>query len=381
MVRPAALAMAAATAVSITWAAPPEDPTPLGRFVVQGNVVFAAAPSGAVACWRRDARELRTWDAAGEPTAVCPLTDPRLPLEPNLFAFDGTRALLSYFDFVAGSETLRRGAVIDTAHCSVEATFSIPGVAHAAATSRDGWLVLTRDPFQPGSQFLSLDRNGKITDAFTLDREFEGVTSRRGFDRNPLNYLGNPVVAGNDLWIIPHGDYELWYPPQHGRSFRRVEPPGCLAAHGRELRGEASAAHVLARAKGFPEQYRAPLEASIRSGAVRPTVLSATAGFAVHGHLLAVKVMDDRLPSGARIDVWDLATESVVAVLPFEVNMRLLALNDASVWVIVDGQRIRSLPVPDLTGSAVDACAAIATETVAARAETEVRTLARDHDR
>jgi hypothetical protein len=247
-------------------------------------------------------------------------------------------------------------------------------VAHAAVAARDGWLVLTRDPFQAGSQFLRLDRDGATVDAFTLDREFAAVTSKRGFDRNPLNDLGSPVLAGNDLWIIPHGEYELWYPPQHGRSFRRVEPPDCLAAHGHELRGDASAARILARAKGFPEAYRAPLEASIRAGVVHPTVISATAGFAAYGHLLAVKVMDDRLPTGARVDVWDLETETVVAVLPFDANTRLLALSSAGAWVIEDGRRLRSVAVPDFPRAGTDACAALNGAAVTARAAMEVRT-------
>jgi hypothetical protein len=337
----------------------PPTAVALDRFVAGGSVTFAVDSKGGVACWQRDSGLVRTWDRQGTPRATCRLTDPRLPAEAHIMGYDDGKALLTFFDFDAGSETLRKGVIVDTDACTVAATFSIPGVAHAVLPIKDGWVVLTRDPFRPGSQFLRLDSNGAIVDAFSLDREFEAVTSTHGFDRNPLNYLGTPVTAGRDLWIIPHDNYELWYPPQRGRSFRRVEPPECLAAPGQVLRGEAEAERIRMRAQAFPEPYRTSLAASSQSGSLGPIVVSATAGAVTSGDLLAVKVMDHRLATGARVDVWNLATESIVGVFPFGANVRLLALSEAGAWIIEDGKRLRLLPVPDLSEPAGDACGAL----------------------
>lgn len=331
---------------------------PLEEFVAQGSVAFAADSLGGVACWLRDQARVLAWSRDGSPRSDCTLDDPRLPFTPNLIAYHDGVALLSFFDFAPGSESQRKSVVLDTERCEILATSHLPGVVHSLAATADGWLALSREPFDPTSTVLHLDRAGRIVDAFSLDRTFDRLIDELGIDENPLARTGSPFAVGRDVWLLPNAAYELWYPPQRGRSLRRVAPPECLAAEATQLRGSERAALLEARAARFPESFRAPLEAMIRSPSTAATLVSATAGVSVLGDLVAVKVIDPRSPDGARLDLWELTTEQVVATVPFAGGDRVLTVADVGIWVVEQGQRVRrrSLQLPIAGGDVPDPC-------------------------
>ncbi len=349
--------------VGMAAVAAAEQP-PLVDYVAGGGRSVVAGPEGEVAVWDRGAAEIMVWDEDGKPVADCRLENAQLPAEPGTFGYGNGRAFLAYFDFEAGSETDRKCVIVDTDRCEVEASFSLPGIVHQVAATEDGWLAVTSEPFASGSSFVRLGVDGDVEDAFTLDREFAEVREDRGIDPGPITDLARPMAVGRELWVLPHLSYELWRPPQRGRSFHRVSPPSCLAATGRTINGDENVSRLLARAKGFPEPHRSRLEQAVLSGRSSPSVVAATAGFAVRDRVVAVKVADPRMSDGARLDLWDMFSERVVAVVPFPLNARIIALADRAGWILEDGERLRRIPLPDLYSAEGDVCRAVDTVAV-----------------
>jgi len=359
----ATVLVAAATAAT--------EPPPLPRledFVSEPGTSFATDQTGAVAVWSADRETISTWQPDGAPRSRCVVEDPRLPSAPTTIAYNDGTALLFYLDFEAGSETLRKTALIDTDRCEVLGTAAVPGVVHAVMAATDGWIVFTREPFAPNSTVLHLAADGTIADASTLDASFDELDEEGTGDASPLSRTAQPLVVGRDLWLLPRAAYELWYPPQRGRSSRRVAPPPCLAADAHVLRGAESAAFLQERAKRFPAHLRGPLLVAAATGDPGPIVFSPTAGAVVADRLLAVKVFDGRLAEGARLDVWDLTTESVVAVVPFPTDRRLLSSADGMLWVLDEGRRIHRQPLPEAGRPTFDPCTALPPVHVAADA-------------
>jgi len=342
--RPAAVALLVGLALPPAAGAHP----PLETFVVEGSVALAADTEGGVACWQRDRARVLTWHRDGSPRSICELDDPRLPLTPNLVAYRDGRALLSFLDFAAGSENQRKAVLLDTDACRILALPALPGVVHSLSAAGDGWLAMTREPFAPASSLLRLDKDGEIADAFSLDRTFDRLLHELDLEESPIARGATPFAVGRDLWLLPTAAYELWFPPQRGRPLRRVAPPDCLAATARQLRGAERTALLEARAARFPEHLRGPLEAMIRSSSPTPTLVSATAGVTVLGDLVAVKILDPSFPEGARLDLWEVAGERVVATLPFPVARRVLGPAEDGMWVLENGTGIRRVPLPQV---------------------------------
>lgn len=363
------LGFAVAVAGIAAAAAEPSSLPRLEDFVSEAGTAFATDQSGGLAVWSADRRTILTWDGDGDPRSRCVAEDPRLPNSPGTIAYNDGKALLFYSDFEAGSETLRKTVLIDTDRCEVLGTGAVPGVVHGVQAVSDGWIAFTREPFAPNSNVLELGADGTIADAFALDTTFDKAEEEGRVEDSPLARTAQPLVVGRDLWLLPQAAYELWFPPQRGRSSRTVTPPPCLAADARVLRGADSAAFLQERAKHFPADLRAPLVAAAAAGNPGPIVFSPTAGAIVADRLLAVKVFDDRLVEGARLDVWDLTTESVVAVVPFPTDRRLLASANGTLWVLDDGRRIQRQALPEAGPPTFDPCAALPSPQIAADME------------
>ena len=323
---------------------------------------MASDGEGNVAAWDPGRTLLGRWNRLGRLADSCVLDDPTLPSEGLDLALSGDRALLSFLDAAVEEQDGRREAVVDLRKCEVVSTFAVKGITTSLAGAPDGWVQASSpDELRSGRFTLEvLDGKGKRMDEMDLSRRLDRVLKENAYTARLGPRDVRPLVVGKEVWVIPGAAYELWRPPQHGKPFRSVAPPACLAARGRELTGEANVQHVLALSKHWPEEIRTSIERGARHGGLAPSFLAATAWTASWDRFVAVQVRDWGSSGAERLDVWNMDTESVVAVVGIPGTARLVAFNEAGLWVKVDDGRLERLPVPDLWPEAFDPCAAVA---------------------
>ena len=182
------------------------------------------------------------------------------------------RALLSFFNAAVEEQGGRRELVVDLRRCEVVSTFAVKGITTELVGTSDGWVQFSSpDELQSGRfRFSILDEKGKVVDELDVDRPLAQLVKEKKY-KAPLGpYDMRPFVLGKEVWGIPSGVYELWRPPQHGKPFRRVAPPNCLAAQGQELTGQENVQHVLELSKNWPDEVRESIERGAKHGGLAP---------------------------------------------------------------------------------------------------------------
>ncbi len=267
--------------------------------------------------------------------------------------------LLGFFDVAAGTANARRCVLADLSRCHVLREFAVDGLVGELAPSRGGWLwaAADLDPISPSNApLLEISDKGKVTASFDVAAATGAMLKATGLSSPVGTRSGRPLAVGRQVWIVPDAVYELWRPRQHGLPFRAVRPPDCLSRKGQELDGAENVKAVLEKARLFPESARSVIEAAARSGTVAPSFTRATRGLAAFRNLIAVQVTDARVAGGARIDVWDMLTESLVAIVPIPATAGLLAITDEAAWLTEEGALLRQVPFPPLVKPIDEPC-------------------------
>lgn len=338
----------------------PSFPERLDGLRVTGKIRIASDSEGSVAAWDPEHKLLGRWDRRGELVESCVLHDSTLPTDAADFAVRDDRALLSFFNAAVEEQGGRRELVVDLRRCEVVSTFAVKGITTELVGTSDGWVQFSSpDELQSGRfRFSILDEKGKVVDELDVDRPLAQLVKEKKY-KAPLGpYDMRPFVLGKEVWGIPSGVYELWRPPQHGKPFRRVAPPNCLAAQGQELTGQENVQHVLELSKNWPDEVRESIERGAKHGGLAPSFLSPTSHIKVWDRFVAVQVRDWKATGAERVDVWNMDTESIVAVVGIPGTASLVAFNDSGLWLKVDEGRLEQLPLPDLWPEKYDACAA-----------------------
>jgi len=341
---------------------PPTVPQRLEEVRMPAAFHLTAGPQGVVTGWAARHRLLAQWDEGGKLAHGCALTDVRLPHEPA-YSFAGRpgKALLAYFDFAAGSESARQLVLVDLDLCRVERLFALEGVAQALVAAPGGWVVtlLGGSVLTPTLLLVRVDDHGREVDRFEVAQQTAAIARELGLPDADTPRGGRPLVVGEETWFVPDLVYELWRPAQRGKPFRRLQPPPCLAATARFLSAEESVARALERARLFPEPVRRAIERQAAAGTLGPIVQRPTRGVAARGTLVAVQLTDPRVEGGARLDLWDVRREELLAVVPVPAAAGLLALGDGFAWLTGEGELLRRLPLPQGGEALPDPCAAV----------------------
>ncbi len=341
---------------------PPAVPQRLEEVRMPAAFQLSAGPHGVVTGWDVRNRRLAQWDEGGKLVHVCALTDVRLPHEPA-YSFAGRpgKALLAYFDFAAGCESARQLVLVDLDRCRVERLFALEGVAQALVAAPGGWVVtlLGGSVVAPTPLLVRVDDHGREVARFEVVEQAAAIAQELGLPEAGTPRGGRPLVVGEESWFVPDLAYELWRPAQRGKPFRRLQPPPCLAATARLSSAEESAARALERAKLFPEPVRRAIERQAAAGTLGPIVQRPTRGLAARGTLVAVQLTDPRVEGGARLDLWDVSREELLAIVPAPASAGLLALGDGFAWLTQEGELLRRLPLPQGVEPLADPCAAL----------------------
>lgn len=343
-------------------AEPPIVPERLESVRMPGSLHLVPGAGGVITGWDVPNRLLAQWDEGGELRWACAVNDVRLPHQPA-YAFAGRagRALLAYFDFAAGSESARQLVLVDLEHCRVERLFALEGVVQALAAAPGGWVVtlMGGSVLAPAPILVRVDDHGREVDRFEVAQQAAAIARELGLPEADTPRGGRPLVVGKETWFVPDMAYELWRPAQRGKPFRRLVPPPCLAATARFVSAEESAARALERASLFPEPVRRSIERQAAAGTLRPIVQRATRGLAARGTLVAVQLTDPRVEGGARLDLWDVSREELLALVPAPASAGLLAVGDGFAWLTQEGELLRRLPLPQGGEPLADPCAAL----------------------
>ncbi len=345
---------------SLAPVAPPER---LEQLRMPSPWLLAAGPGGVVTGWNARERALAQWDGEGTLRCTCRLEDMRLGHEPA-FVFAGRRgrALLAFFDFTLGSDSTRQLALVDLKRCRIDTLLAAEGVVHALSAAPEGWLMSLRlGPLQgERPAVVEMDDEGRERERWDLGAKATAIAEELGLATSDVPRNGRPLAVGKEVWVLPDLAYEFWRPAQRGRSFRRLVPPPCLAATARVRSPEETAARARELATRFPAPVRQAIERQAAAGTLPPMVERATRGVAVRGNLVAVQLTDPRVEGGARVDLWDLASEEILAVVAIPATSGVLALGDGFLWLTQEGELLRRLPLPPVDAPLPDPCALVA---------------------
>ena len=325
--------------------------------------------SGRVATWDWATHTVRIWKEDGTLTSQCTFNDQRLGHEPAGFAIRGDWALLTFNDPPAGDDKRQRGILVDLGRCEVVKEIRMNGVVVSVEPSNSGWLqVISKDLLRSDRyQLLEIDDDGKEVRDFSYEEPLRRLVRERKLDDLTGPMLGRLIAVGKDAWFLPHAAYELWRLPQHGLPLRRVSVPDCLAADGRRISGEENA-------RLYDEMLKKESTEDLevwRKGTPSDSFKFATTSAASFDRILAVSVRDPALGDFERLDLWDMATESLVAMVPLPKGTWLAALGSDHAWLIRGGRAFERLPLPDLTTPIDNVCKAHAALVDAAHARPE----------
>ncbi len=131
-------------------------------------------------------------------------------------------------------------------------------------------------------------------------------------------------------------------PPHRAGDLDRGRSPNTAPAH-------PSASSSRLEGQRFPKA----------TGTLGPIVQRPTRGLAARGTLVAVQLADPRVEGGARLDLWGVRREELLAVVPVPASAGLLALGDGFAWLTLEGELLRRLPLPQGDEPLPGPCAAV----------------------
>ncbi|HQT95780.1 MAG TPA: hypothetical protein PK435_14200 [Thermoanaerobaculaceae bacterium] len=311
---------------------------------------------GRVATWDWDAHRVRIWQEDGSLAAECTLSDARLGYTPSFFAIREDRALLKFDDPPAGNDKKQRGVVVDLDRCKVLREITLDGAVLAMEPSDSGWLLTVNDDLLLSDRYrlVEIDDEGKTTRTFEYETSLRRVVRELKLDDLKGAMFGRLVAVSKDAWFLPHATYELWRLPQHGLPLRRVEVPECLTALGRRVTGSENEQLYKEMLK---HETKEDLEVW-KKGTPSDSFMFATTAAAAFDRTLAVAVRDPALGGADRLDVWDMRTESMVAMVPLPSGTNLVSLGTDHAWLVRDFRTFERLELPDLSAPIDDLCKA-----------------------
>ncbi len=316
--------------------------------------------SGGLVGWNDESRTLTHWNVDGVLVATC---KPKFGPTGNGWAKVAARddeAIFVFSDTVVGKSDERRLAVVDIDRCEIAANGPFP-IGHPVylAAGRYDWLTTTRPVAKELDRFVfvAFDEEGRTTAAYDAYDAIDELVKKGKLEAPFGPHLAEMAVAANEVWILPKARYVLLRPPQGGLPLRTVEPPECLAAKGTVLTGEDAAKMFRDKIlKQIAPDDRKESEERLKKGS-RFTGFEFSFGSVVaYRRYLAMTVNDPRLKGRSRLDIWDMVTESLVAVLPFNSSDRLVGFSDERAWVLAEDQSVRSMAVPELVEPLAEPC-------------------------
>ncbi len=315
--------------------------------------------SGGLVGWDDESRTLSHWKATGVLTATC---KPRFPLgdEWAKVAARGSDAMFVFSDSVVGKSDERRFAVVDIDRCEIAATGPFP-IGHPVylAAGRYDWLTAARPVAKELDRFVfvAFDEEGEITAEYNVYDAVDGFVKKAKLNAPLGPHLADLAVAANEVWILPKATYALLRPPQGGLPLRTVEPPDCLAAGG-TVRNGGDAAKIFRDKilKRLSPDDRKQSEERLSKGGQITGFEYSFGSVVAYRRYLAVTPNDPRPKGGSRLDIWDMVTESLVAVLPFNSSETLVGFSDERAWVLAEDHSVRSMVLPELAEPLDEPC-------------------------
>lgn len=316
--------------------------------------------SGGLVGWDDDSRTLTHWGADGVLTATCkPKFGPTGDGWAKVAA-RGNEAIFVFSDTVVGKSDERRLAVVDIDRCEIAATGPFP-IGHPVylAAGRYDWLTAARPVAKELDRFVfvAFDEEGRTTATYDAYGAIDELVKKGKLEAPFGPHLAEMAVAANEVWILPKARYALLRPPQGGTPLRTVEPPDCLAAKGAVLTGEDAVKFFRDKIlKQIAPDDRKESEERLKKGS-RFTGFEYSFGSVItYRRYLAVTPHDPRLKGGSRLDIWDMTTESLVAVLPFNSSEVLVGFCDERAWVLAEDHSVRSIVLPELAEPLEEPC-------------------------
>ncbi len=327
---------------------------PTIRFLSDGN--------GGLVGWDYESRTLSQWNPEGARTATC---KPKLgPFGDGWakVAAHGDQVIFVFSDSVVGKSDERRFVVVDIDRCEVGANrpFEIGHPIYLTAGRHD-WLTVARPKAKDLDEFVfvEFDEDGRVGSQYDVRDAIAEFVKKAKLDAPFGPHLADVAVAANEVWILPKAVYALLRPAQGGLPLRTVEPPDCLAAKGRMRTGddavEGFRESVL---KNLSPEDREAAEERLKKGSRITGFMNSFGSVVTYRRYLAVTPTDPRLKGGGRLDIWDMVTESLVAVLPFKASDVLVGLSDERAWILGDDHTVRSIVLPELAQPLDEPCAA-----------------------
>ena len=359
-----ALALVVTAVAAIAASIPAVGQTPKPRIDDPGRTFsttrLLSDGSGGLVGWDDESRTLTQWNADGVLTATCkPKFGPTAAGWAKVAA-RGNEAIFVFSDTVVGKGDERRLAVVDIDRCEVAATGPFP-IGHPVylAAGRYDWLTTARPVAKELDRFVfvAFDDEGTTTAAYDAYGAIDELVTKGKLEAPFGPHLAEMAVAANEVWILPKATYALLRPPQGGLPLRTVEPPDCLAAGGTVRNGRDAAKifrdKILKRLS--PDDRKQSEERLSKGGQI--TGFEYSFGSVVaYRRYLAVTPNDPRLKGGSRLDIWDMVTESLVAVLPFNSSETLVGFSDERAWVLAEDHSVRSMVLPELAEPLDEPC-------------------------
>ena len=268
---------------SAAVAASPAGPR-LADYVAPAGASWCVLPGGGVAVLEGRAGPMRTWDAAGRPAGTITVVDAPVGGSPMPPAASRTHIALLWRGaddgVVVQLYSLARGRRIR------QLTFpSFP----ATVTLGPDAVVMERLSLDDPAPLQVFDLKGKAVATYPLPADL--VRSVRLETGSPWLAHVRTFFAGDELWGVPGGLYELW---RLGKAPSRIEVEPGRRVVGNRLTGETAARWYEER--GVPPGPR-------RAAAVwQPAVRQASPS----GHTVALLLEDrpDAESGRCRVDLW-----------------------------------------------------------------------------
>lgn len=243
-------------------------------------------------------------------------------------------------------------AIVDLSHCEIKARTEVRDVIPLEFFAAPGGWTFTGPRTDGKGYYLGrMGFDGKTTDTYSLASEIKADIQTRFPDVPASRTIA--ISVNGDTWLLPSATYVFTRPPQRGKDEYAFEPPACLSAETRELTGEEQLRHLDQRAlSAVDERTKKETERvakAAREGKGR-TFIAAVATAASFGDFLGLLVRYQRAGhTGCRLDIWDMATEAPVAIIPVGPTCgNFLAMSDSTAWILKNGE-VSDISLPPLT--------------------------------
>ncbi len=304
---------------------------------------LAKDAKGRILTYESPYQRLTIWDAEGTKVTSCALPAALASFKSGMVGLSEDRAVI----VLHGDPTTL--VVVDVPRCEVKARAQIAEMIPLEFFAAPlGWTVAGPRTDGKGYSAVRLDLKGKVTESYSLPDEIDADLRTR-FAPGPAS-RALPIVVAGDLWLIPGSTYMLTRPAQKGRDEYVLEPPACLSAQTRELRGDERVRYTEDRLKNATDpgtkKEMNRLATAAREGRGQ-TFLAAIAAAASYGDFLGLIVRYERAGhTGCRLDIWNLSNDSLSAIVPIgESCSNFLALTEESAWILRGGELVNiSLP-------------------------------------